>query len=263
MNPKKKKKFSKKYKLLKILKKISCIKIQRAFRKYRTYWIHQDFKSRILNEEDTFNNNISLLGKNKENINKIYFYKNENFFYDIREIYKHIINSNKNPYTNITIPNKTIKQIKRIIFYLKKDYFYFKELDQELDENENLTNNNIISSLTTDLFLKMDNFIGVSNISIFKSLSEGNLYDLIEEIFNYNFIYNNHVKNSILFTIEELYRKYLNERNKNPNNKVMLKHKFNFNNYIIKLLHNIIDIKDDLQNTRVLLINENINEFKY
>ena len=244
-------------KLIQILKRCSAIKIQRAFRKYKTYWVNKDYQSRNYNENDKFYNNTTLLGKEINEIDKMYFYKNNNYFFDIRELDKHILNSNKHPYTNLIMHKKTIRQIKRIIFNLRKYYDNFNEIDEE----DSLSNINIITSLKTDLFLKIDKYIGVSNISSFNKLNESSLFYYIEELFLCNLISTLFDEDDVLYTIDNLYRKFYNEmRNYNCNtyyNK-MLKHRFNFHYYILQFLHKVIDYQDENQITRSFILNENI-----
>lgn len=72
-----------------------------------------------------YQNETTLLGETIKNINKLYVYnykeKDNYFFFDIRELYKHIKNTTTNPYTNNQIPERYIKQIYRIFNKLKDD----------------------------------------------------------------------------------------------------------------------------------------------
>jgi hypothetical protein len=251
-----------KYQLLNILKRISVLKIQQAFRKYRTYWINKDYESRTNNTVDKFYNITTLLGKNKDEIESVYFYKNNKYFYDVRELYKHILNSNKNPYTNLSMPKYTIKQVKRIIYYLKKDYSNYTELENE----DVMTNKNTITSLKTDLFLKIDRFIGVSNMNKFNKFSECDLYEYIEDLFSYNLIKSLFKSELILKKINKLYQDYVIERNNSEDDiqyeKDMMNDRFIFNYYILKILHNIININDLMQSTRALIMNEIIADIQ-
>ena len=258
MNTIKKKKSRKiKKKLIKILQRCSAIKIQCAFRKYRTHWINKDYESRNYNENDKFYNTTTLLGRNKDEIEKMFFYKNNNYFFDIRELNRHISNSNKHPYTNLIMREKTIRQIKRIIFNLRK----YDENYIEINEEDSLSNINMITSLKTDLFLKIDKYIGVSNINNFNKLDEYGLFNYIEEWFMCNLISTFFDEDDILYTIHNLYIKWYNEKkdyNNNDYNKKMLEHRFNFHYYILNFLHKVIDIQDQNQITRALILNENI-----
>ena len=247
-----------KKKLIQILQRCSAIKIQCAFRKYRTYWINKDYESRNYNKDDKFYNTTTLLGRNKDDIDKMYFYKNNNYFFDIREINKHIINSNKHPYTNLTIHKKTIRQIKRIKYNLKKNYENYSEIDEE----DLLTNINLITSLKTDFFLKLDKYISASNINGFNKLNEDDLYDYIEKLFMYNLICTIFDEDDILYNIDKLYKKYYNEKREYNDDEnyytKMLNHRFNYHYYILRFLHKTIDYQDENQITRALILNTNI-----
>ena len=130
MNKKKKlifwKNFFKKIKYIKNYNYV--ILIQSFFRKIisiNKYNILFDKQSQIINKNITYNNNNTLLGDNIDKIDKLYFYKykenNNYYFFDIRELYKHIKNKPTNPYTNKLFTNKYIKQINRIYTNLKNN----------------------------------------------------------------------------------------------------------------------------------------------
>jgi len=251
-----------KYQLLNILKRVSSIKIQVAFRKYRTYWINKDYESRTINSIDKFYNTTTLLGKDKDEIKSMYFYKNNKYFYDVRELYKHILNSNKNPYTNLSMSTQTIKQVKRIIFYLKRDYSDYSELENE----DVMTNKHTLTSLKTDLFLKIDRFTGVSNINKFNKFGECDLYEYVEDLFGYNIIKLRFKTELILDKVNKLYQNYVIEKYNSDDDikyvKEMMNDRFLFNYYILKILHNIINISDPMQSTRALIMNEIITDIQ-
>jgi len=248
--------------LLNILKRISIVKIQRVFRKYRTYWINKDYESRTINLVDKFYNTTTLLGKDKDEIKSVYFYKNNKYFYDIRELYKHILNSKKNPYTNLSMSKQTIKQVKRIIYYLKKDYSDYSELENE----DVMTNKNTLTSLKTDLFLKIDRFMGVSNINKFNKFVECDLYEYIEDLLGYNIIKELFNSELVLDKINKLYQNHVIEKYNYDDDikyeKEMMNARFFFNYYILKILHNIINISDSMQSTRALIMNEIIADIQ-
>ena len=175
---------SKRKVLYKMAKLFFTIKIQRYFKQYLERIKLCDSLSTENN--DTYINNTTFIGTELNNLNKLYFYKYKNYFFDIRELYKHILNSDRNPYDNIKFSRFKLRQIRRIYLRIQNDIGYLSLND---DYNEELSFDNIISSMKTNLFNTIDHNIGNSNFSKFNNLTHSELCNLIETLFNFNLIY--------------------------------------------------------------------------
>jgi hypothetical protein len=244
----------------------SAIKIQNAFRKYQIKIRLSDIEHRVLKEPDKFSNDTTFIGKKLSEIEKVYFYIHSNYFFDIRELVQHIRHSLKHPYTNVIFNKFTINQILRINHTLMNNYENYKTLDE--DNNNNLSNKNIISSLKTDIFLKIDSRIGVSNVNTFNNYDELDLYFFVENIMTFSLIKNLFNVNEILHQTHYFYNKFENERSHyNQTHSDYLdnfyKYRFRFKYHILNILLKIVNFNDNNLTTRCHIINETISRHIY
>ena len=138
------------------------------------YNILIDNISQKVNENFKYQNDTSLLGDKIKNINKLYFYnykeKDNYFFFDIRELYKHIKNTKTNPYTNKIIPERYIKQIYRIYNKLKDTGIKIKISNRiPLISRANIYITNFIQKL--------------NNYNIYTTVEQFNNLDLIDYLY--------------------------------------------------------------------------------
>tara|TARA_B100001123_G_C15319858_1_gene1027514 strand:+ start:2056 stop:2832 length:777 start_codon:yes stop_codon:yes gene_type:complete len=258
MIQKKRKSKSERKVLRKMAKLFFTIKIQRYFKKY----LERIKLCDSLSTENRGNyiNNTTFIGTELNNLNKLYFYRYKNHFFDIRELYKHIRNSDKNPYDNIKFSKFILRQIKRIYLRIQNNIGYLSLND---DYNEELSFDNIISSMKTNLFNTIDHNIGNSNFSKFNNLTHSELYDLMETLFNFNLINSLFDVEYEMYNLDNLYHRYKLEkrRNRNSLNTNEFLHKFNYAYGILNLLNEMISVNDGNKVTRCHIINETISIF--
>lgn len=249
--------------LVKFIKLYSAIKIQTAFRQYQAKIRLSDKERQTFSDIDEFLNDMTFVGKKVNEIKKEYFYKHSNYFFDIRELIQHLNYSSKHPYTNTLFNKFTKTQIFRIHYNLINNSINYESLDEE--NSENLSYTNIISSLKTDIFLKLDSIIGVSNINIFNNFDELDLYYYVENLMSYSLIRNIIVVDDILDKTNYLYNKFLREKYFYENIRhinylnVFYKHRFRYHYSILNFLLQIINHNDNNQATRYYIINEQIS----
>jgi hypothetical protein len=241
----------------------SAIKIQSAFRKYQITFRKSDIKHTVVKETDKVLNDTTFIGNKLTEIEKVYFYTHSNYFFDIRELIQHLRHSSKHPYTNIVFSKFTINQIFRINRALINNYINYKTLDEE--NNSNLSDKNIISSLKTNVFIKMDSCIGVSNVNVFNNYNEFDLYCFVEKIMIFSLINSLFDVNEILYQTYYFYKKFENERKSYIQDSShyfnnFYKHRFRFHYHVINILSKILNTNDNHLTTRCLIINENIYE---
>ena len=251
----------KKQKLINFVKLYSAIKIQRYFRKYQIKMRLSDIERRIINPNEKFINDSTFIGKTLYNLDKIYFYKHSGYFFDVRELKQHILNSNKHPYTNILFNKFSINQILRIDYNLLNNYNKYKYLDEE-DLNI-LSNKHFLTGLKTDIFLKIDKNIGISNLNRFNNYNELDLLWYIENILKYSLINELINSESTLLRLDFLYSKfrYEEEYYKRIDTSYLdkfYKYRFKYHHYILNLLLKIVNHKDNSLVTRCHILNENI-----
>ena len=239
----------------------SAIKIQNAFRKYQVILRSSDIKHTTLKETDKLLNDTTFIGQTPAEIEKVYFYTHSNYFFDIRELIQHLRYSSKHPYTNVVFSKFTINQILRINYLLIKNYVNYKTLDE--DNSRDLSNKNIISSLKTDVFLKMDSSIGVSNVNTFNNYNEFDLLCFIEKLMIFSLISDLFDVNEILYQTFNFYNKFENEKAAYIHKlshyyKNYYKHRFRFHYHVINILLKIVNVNDNNLTTRCHIINENI-----
>lgn len=171
----------------------------RQFLSIKKYNILIDKISQDFNKIIKYKNESTLLGDNLENINKLYFYKykeNENYyFFDIRELYKHIENNKTNPYTNNIIPTKYIKQMYRIFNKLRDNgtKIYISNRIPRISRNnvyitgfiQTLNDNNIYT--TVEQFNDLDSldFLYIISTLMMYYTSDYNVVE-IQDYFNNN-----------------------------------------------------------------------------
>ena len=241
-----------------IIKKMAIlyftIKIQRFFKKYLERIKLSD--ELVTKKEGNFINNSTFIGTDFNNLDEIYFFTHNKFFFDIRELRKHIINSNKNPYDNKTFTNFTIRQIKRVYnkVILNVNYQSLEE-----DYNDDLSYDNILTSMKASIFSKIDENIGTSHFQQFNNFSNLDLISFMEILFNYDLISERFYVERELDILANLYHNYRLEkrRNRRHNRSSYLIHNFNFNHKILNLLNEILNVNNDLD-TICHIINESI-----
>ena len=249
-----------KLKLINFAKLYSAIKIQTFFRSYLKKIVLLDKINTTQKSNEEFLNDTTFIGKSLDNLDKLYFYKHSKYFFDIRELYEHLRISDKHPYTNIKFSKFILRQINRIYCKIIKNPNY---IDIENEDTTILSNKNLISGLKTDIFLKIDESIGTSNLNSFNNYDEYDLLYYIENIMNYSLI--NQLFNSeiLLNRIYHLYDKFKSEmryyrtRNNSYYNN-FYKDRFNFHYKILNTLLRIVNYKDDNSITRCHILNENI-----
>ena len=256
----KKKKKNNKKNLEEIINFDSALKIQRAYKNYLKKNIIIDFHRRSLEVDETFSNDCTLLGKEIDEFDKMYFYKLGRYFFDIRELYENLVHSTKHPYTNKELNQYQLNQIYRIYHNLIKHYNNFKYLEE--DNNEVLSNQNKLSKFLTDISFKFENIInGVSNIILLNNYKEYDLFNFMNDIFYYDLIKNTYNEEELFDELHRLYRDFKIEKqhyNRDYYYSVMMENRFNYRYRIFNILNNIINIKDDFRTTRCYIINENI-----
>lgn len=242
-----------------ILKKVAIlyftIKIQKYFKKYLERIKLSD--QLVQMKEGNFINETTFIGIDYNNLKSLYFYKHNNFFFDIRELRKHIINSNKNPYNNTLFSKFTLRQIKRIFIKVRNNINYESLQDEYADE---LSHENIITSMKTSIFSKIDDNIGTSNFGIFNNFRNIDLLHFIEIIFNYDLISINFYVEREMDILDDLYNSYMLEKRRNRSSRGSNEfiHNFNFNHKILTLLNEILIISNDNIETICHILNESI-----
>jgi hypothetical protein len=248
--------------LVKFIKLYSVIKIQTAFRKYQLKIQLSVKETQSFTNTDRFLNDTTFVGKKLNEIKEEYFYKHSNYFFDIRELVQHLSYSSKHPYTNTLFNRFTKNQILRIHYNLINNHLNYKSLDEE--NSENLSYKNIISSLKTDIFLKLDSKIGVSNITIFNNYDEVDLYHYVDNLTNYSLIQSVIDVNNVSYKVNYLYDNFLREQDFYENRRninyldTFYKHRFRYHYTIFNLLLEIMNHNDEHQCTRYYIINEQI-----
>lgn len=243
----------------KILKKVTIlyftIKIQRFFKKYLERIKLNDELVQI--KEGNFINDSTFIGTDLNSLKSLYFYKHNNFFFDIRELRKHIVNSDKNPYNNTLFSKFTLRQIKRIYNKVINNINYQTLQDEYRDE---LSHENIITSMKANIFSIIDDNIGTSNFQIFNDFTNIDLLRFIETIFNYDSISSNFYVEREIDTLDELYHYYILEKRRNRQfNYNDFNHNFNFNHKVLTLLNEILNISNsDNIETICHILNESI-----
>lgn len=202
------------------LKKIKYIKnynyiilIQSFFRKIisiNKYNILFDKQSQLINKNITYNNNNTLLGDNIDKIDKLFFYKykenNNYYFFDIRELYKHIKNKPTNPYTNKLFANRYIKQIIRIYTNLKNNGIKIKISNRiPVISRSNIYITNFIQKLNNyNIYTTIEQFNNLDLIDYLYIISTLIIYYESDYISSeiYNYFYNSSHLNCKLYTID-------------------------------------------------------------
>lgn len=158
-----------------------------------------DKKAQKLIQNAKYVNNTTLLGEDIKNINIIYFYtykeNNNYYFFDIRELVKHLKNKKTNPYTNNMIDFKYIKQIYRIFYKLKKQGIKTKISNKIPMKSRNtiyityfiqkLNDNNLYTTVEQFNYLDMfDCFFIITNLLMYNNC-DYSIYE-IQDYFNNN-----------------------------------------------------------------------------
>ena len=167
---------AKKRKLVRIIKNVMAIRLQKAYRKYSQRMINKDEKSMINDGE--YCNDSTLTGVQLEDVNEKYFYKNDGYFFDIRELET----MDKHPYTNKEFSLENKRQIKRILYYLKTNYYSYRELNEE---DDNMSPSEVYTAYKTDVFKKIEETGIYLPIDIFDKYTIMQLHIFLGILFNY------------------------------------------------------------------------------
>ena len=237
----------KKRKLRKILKNVMAYKLQKNYKKYSDKMIDKDEKSMKDNDSE-YRNDLTLTGIELEDINKRYFYKNDGYFFDIRELEA----SNKHPYTNKALTLEDKRQIKRILFFLKSRYYSYRELNEEDYE---YTDEEKYTSYKTDVIKKIEEKGVYLPINTFNSYTINEMYYFSVLLLNWRLI--NIIPNIIYYKRKILYnyRQYCITRfDINSSNSDILTMGLVFKYSILWLLEYIVNIRDNNLLSRCLII---------
>ena len=207
----------------------NTIIIQRAFRHY----LHKcDIMAQIRNPYKKYINQETILGDSIDEIDDRYFYTTDNYAFDIRELYK---NNLKNPYTNLFFSKSITNQLLRI----KQNY----DLNNiSIDIINDIPNDQILSTMITDLFCKLMQYNTYPNYETFMD------YDIDEFYFYIKYVLKN-----------EIIRKYISQTDKKKLFQLYHTDNGDFIYYSIKFLNKLMDLVDD-KYTVALIIAEAIND---
>ena len=231
---------AKKHKLKKIIKNIMVIRIQIAYKRYLNKMIDKDERS--MRNDEEYINDTTLIGVELEDINNRYFYKNDKYFFDIRELE----GLNKHPYTNKEFSIVDKRQIKRILYNLKSKYYTYRELNEE---GEELTLQERYTSYKTDVVKKIEETGVYLPISVFDSYSISEIFYFSLILLNWTLIKNIPNINYFKCNIINTYYNHLEHVNSHTDAfEIYLKYS------IFKCLDYIISINDDNKITRCLII---------
>ena len=192
---------------------IMCIiKIQSFFRKQIAYlnYLKLSDEYAVTFKNKSFTNNTTLVGKELSKIKKRYIYtlleNNKWYCFDIRELYKHIKNNNKNPYTNNIIRTDQILQIYRLCKVLiNKGYSIHVKNPIPVESRETVQIANFLQKLQRyDIYLNSGQLKKLQGYQIFIILSKLLLQFVsdyhIQEI--YKFIKSNTREDSLMYMID-------------------------------------------------------------
>ena len=194
-------------------KQLKSIKIIQSFFRmiiyYKRFIILQDKYSQCINNKK-LENDTTFIGRDVTQVKQRYIYtlkdNNHWYFFDIRELRKHLKNSKTNPYTNTIISEVKLKQIYRICRSLRNNG-YRLTIKNPLP----LISQNTVK--ITTFFQKLQRYEIYTNIEQYINLHPSNLFILISKILVnyksdyriveiYNYLKNNPVEFGRLYAID-------------------------------------------------------------
>ena len=194
-------------------KQLKSIQIIQSFFRmiiyYKRFIILQDKYSQCINNKKV-ENDTTFIGNNISQIKPRYRYilkdNNHWYFFDIRELIKHLRNSNTNPYTNNIISCAKLKQISRICRSLRHNGYRLTIKNPLPPISQNTVK-------ITNFFQKLQRYEIYTNIEQYINLHPSDLFILISKILVnyksdyriieiYNYLKNNPVEFGRLYTID-------------------------------------------------------------
>ena len=176
---------------------------------YKRFIILQDNYSQCINNKKV-ENDTTFIGNDVSQIKRRYRYilkdNNHWYFFDIRELIKHLRNSNTNPYTNNIISGAKLKQISRICRSLRHNGYRLTIKNPLPPISQNTVK-------ITNFFQKLQRYEIYTNIEQYINLHPSDLFILISKILVnyksdyriveiYNYLKNNPVEFGRLYTID-------------------------------------------------------------
>ena len=237
----------KKRKLKKIIKNVMANRLQKAYRKYFNRMIDKDERS-MKDDDYEYRNDSTLTCIELDYMDKRYFYKNNGYFFDIRELET----SKKHPYTNKDFTLEDKRQIKRILYFLKSRYYSYRELNEEdyelnLQERYTAYKTDVIKKIESEgVYLPINVFNSYSIVEIFYFsiiLLNWRLIKSIPDIDNYRkIIIYNYKKYTYYYNLSDVPQLYFNQV------------KLDFKYSVIRFLDYITSIDDDNKISRCLIV---------
>ena len=227
--------------------------IQNNVRNFLIRQKFKDFSAQYKNMYINYQNNYTLLGDEIKNVPKFYFYKycesdSQYYAFDIRSLNEILKIGNKNPYTLNDFPNSIVLQIKRIIKKLIDNKF--DVIVPSIIPKESIVTSTLASTYNKMKFLNIypdiDKLLKFNITFLFYYLQDMMTSPLLDKF----------IDKTIYHKVIDIYNIYSRTRlrrtqEKNYKDKIIL--------YILKIINDILDIKDDFQHIRALAINEIIH----
>ncbi len=217
-------------------------------KKWREYYVYTIFIDNLFRKKKNVNyyNKTNFLGIPIEQINPKYFfsyYDNKHYYaFDIRELYEIIKYNKKNPYTTKPFSKYIIKKINRIVKRYKLDSIY-DLLEDDIP----------ICSLDSAKIASIFNHL--SHIGVYADMNKFLSFTSLQYVyFIQDLVSNKIIEKSINKThYNQVIKIY---KNTYYSNKSKLK---KIRNFILEIISDLTNTRDDLLYTRALLIAEQIN----
>lgn len=237
---------AKRRKLIRFIKNAMAYKIQKAIRNYLIRMINKDEAS--MKNEGDYRNSTTLIGTKLDDVDKRYFYKNKRYFFDIRELET----LDRHPYTNEQFSESDKRQIRRILYYLKTTYYQYREINDE----EEISIDNKISGLRTSVINIIERYGSYVSMNVLKNYLSTDLFLYIKRIFSYTIMSNTlgEEYTNINFRIYIHYVRYIKAINLELEESYCKELKNKFEYLVYKTLYDILNINDDLRESRALLL---------
>ena len=200
----------------------------------------------FIKKNKIYNNDYTLLGDKIKDIDNNLLYIINNYAFDIKEIYENLKFTKENPYTKEIISEYHIQKINKKINKLEKSNVNIK-IESEIPKQS------LVTSKTANLFSKLSFLHAYPNVTIFIKYTNEEYLLYFKQIIKYKLISDN-LNEKRIQKLEKLY-------NSCKNNKDI---EIKFRCIGINILENLININDNHNYTRGLIITENIvSNIKY